>query len=196
MNILNECRVKTLDWCVVAVLMLLSIGSAVLVAAGYGSETTVKAASVYYEMTSVLQTVILLWAVWCIYRMAKWQERKSAVFLVFFIALLLNGVCSPLVEHFVEDSNLQVGVTAAFGLLLFITGIVATVRLFHDGVKPLGTILVLYIVVPMIINISIPLLIKTGIALAYAITGVLSTALVALVFLFRNALGRMEEDEY
>ena len=83
----------------------------------------------------------------------------------------------------------------AFGFVMFVAGIVATVRLFLDGVKPLGTIMVLYIVVPLVINIMLPIVMRAYSPVASALVGVLSAVLVALLFLFRNAPGVMDDEE-
>lgn len=188
-------KFKSWEWAVAAVPLLLAIVRVVLAVTGNTAlDANATASRVYFIAANVLYNAVVLWALWCIYRMARWQERKSTVFLVFFIVMLLDAVYSLSQQFIPIEVKTATAVTAAFGFVMFVAGIVATVRLFHDGVKPLGTIMVLYIVVPMIINIMLPIVMRAYNPVVSALVGVLSALLVSLIFLFRNAPGEMEEE--
>jgi hypothetical protein len=183
--------IKPWEWAVAAVPLLLAIVRVVLAVTGDTAlDNSTTASRVYFIVARVLYDAVVLWAIWCIYRMARWQERKSTVFLVFFIVMLLDAVYSLLQYFLPIEVKTATAVTAAFGFVMFVVGIVAIVRLFHDGVKPLGTIMVLYIVVPLAINIMLPIVMRAYNPVASALVGVLSALLVSLMFLFRNARER------
>ena len=187
--------IKPWEWAVAAVPLLLAIVRVVLAVTGDTAlDNSTTASRVYFIVASVLYNAVVLWALWCIYRMARWQERKSTVFLVFFIVMLLEAVYSLSQQFIPIGVKTATAVMGAFGFVMFVAGIVATVRLFHDGVKPLGTIMVLYIVVPLVINIMLPIVMRAYSPVASALVGVLSALLVSLMFLFRNAPGVMEEE--
>lgn len=188
--------IKPWEWAVAAVPLLLAIVRVVLAVTGDTAlDNSTTASRVYFIVASVLYNAVVLWALWCIYRMARWQERKSTVFLVFFIVMLLEAVYSLSQQFIPIGVKTATAVMGAFGFVMFVAGIVATVRLFHDGVKPLGTIMVLYIVVPLVINIMLPIVMRAYSPVASALVGVLSAVLVALLFLFRNAPGVMDDEE-
>ena len=188
--------IKPWEWAVAAVPLLLAVIRVVLAVVGNNElDTDTTASQVYFAAARVLYDAVVLWAIWCIYRMARWQERKSTVFLVFFIVMLLDAVYSLLQYFLPIEVKTATAVTAVFGFVMFVVGIVAIVRLFHDGVKPLGTIMVLYIVVPLAINIMLPIVMRAYNPVASALVGVLSALLVSLMFLFRNAPGEMDEEE-
>ncbi len=189
-------KFKFWEWAVAAVPLLLAIVRVVLAITGNTAlDAAATASRVYFIAANVLYNAVVLWALWCIYRMARWQERKSTVFLVFFIVMLLDAVYSLLQPFIPIEVKTATAVTAAFGFVMFVAGIVATVRLFHDDVKPLSTIMVLYIVVPMIINIMLPIVMRAYNPVVSALVGVLSALLVSLIFLFRNAPGEMDDEE-
>lgn len=189
--------IKPWEWVVAAVPLLLAIVRVVLAITDNTSlDTATMASWVYYIAASVLYNAVLLWAIWCIYRMAWLQGgRETTVFLVFFIMILLNAVYGLLQQFLPIGLKMVLVVAGVLGFLKFVAGIAATVRLFHDGVKPLGTIMVLYIVVPMAINIMLPIVMRTYNPVASALVGVLSALLVSLMFLFRNAPGEVDDEE-
>ena len=192
---MNFKDLKPWEWAVAAVPLLLALVRVVMALIGDTALDTTTASRICSIVSSVLYNAVVLWAIWRIWHIAQWQERKSTIFLIFFIVLLLYAVYSLLQQFLQIGGGTEVAVSSAFGFLMFVLGIVATVRLFHDGVKPLGTIMVLYIVVPLAINIMQPIVLRTYSPMAVALVGVLSAVLVALLFLFRNAPGEMDEEE-
>lgn len=186
--------IKPGEWIVAAVPLLMALAGIVVVA--MGNNAPGPASGLYFTfVTNWLYKAVALWALWCMYRMARWQERKSTVFLVLFIIVLLNGLYTSLQHYCPIDHKVNVVTMGLFGLLMFVVGTLAAVRLFHDKVKPMGLVMVLWIIVPLAINLLIPIAARGNMPMAHAISWMFSALLVSLMFLFRNAPGEMADDE-
>ena len=186
---MEKYRIKAWEWAVAAMPLLVALFRLCM---SDTPEVAVGTAKVYTFVSSLIYSAVELWAIWCIYRMARWQERKSWPFMALFVVALLSAVISLVQIFFPLGGNAQIALRGAIGLLMLVAGIVATVRLFSDGVKPLGLIMVLWIIVPMVISLVIPAAFRAHMLLAYAVEGILSAVLVSLMFLFRNAPGEVE----
>lgn len=178
---------KLWEWAVAALVVLLSIVSLTL------AITDSAATLPFSSAAGIVTAIVLLWSLWCIRRMALLQDRKASIFLVFFIIYLLFRLFLLLSQPLHVAPNVSIAVQGVFGVALLVCGIVATVQLFHDGVKPLGTIMVLYILLPILLTLLIPFVARPTNAIHNGV-GLLIAALVALMFLFRNAPGQTDEE--
>ena len=194
--------IKPWEWAVASVLLLSGVGLSVLLLQTEDCYLTMLplGCKVFYMAFCVLYAVVLLWALGGMYRMARWQERGAGLLEAFWIVTAADEVC-----HMVQTALILFTVRGVEGLDVFtvlfsvmevltmLLGVVVTVRLFHDAVKPLSTILVAFVVLPLLAGLLLPSveLMSLGGTLAM----LLMTVLVALLFLFRNAPGEVDEEE-
>ena len=195
--------IKPWEWALAVLLALAGTTSAVLVSAAGGDlPTMTDGAKVFWLAASLLESVVLLWALWDMYRMARWQERKPGLMLAFWIVTFADMVCQlaqsammcfagPMASGMVL---LPTAATIAHSLVLLVA-LVVTVRLFHDAVRPLCTVLVAYVVLPLAAAILLPV-VRVSPAVAQAVGALLTTLAVALLFLFRMSPGADDEEDW
>lgn len=196
-------EVKPWEWVVAALLLLLGVWSAVQLAGkhlGLPVEGTLELlpplGKTVYMVFTVVYTVVLLWALGGMYRMAQWQERHAGLMGAFMAVVAADELCNLVQTALVLYTDEGVAgldfFTALFSVLEMLTmlmGIVVTVRLFLDDVRPLGTILVAFVLLPVVFRLLWTPAWNTVVSL------LLMTVVVALMFLFRRAPGRMDEDD-
>ena len=200
-------EVKPWEWVVAALLVLLGVAAAALLGGkhlGLPVDGTLEMLSpvgkTVYMVFSVVYAVVVLWALGGMYRMAQWQERHAGLMGAFLAVAAADELCNLVQTALILFTDNGVAgtdsfttiFTALFSVLEMLTmlmGIVVTVRLFLDDVRPLGTILVAFMLLIVVFR-----LLWTS-AWSSIVSLLLLTVVVALMFLFRHAPGRMEDDD-
>lgn len=191
---MNKYRFSLLEWCVAAGVVLLGTVNSL------PDDLLGSCAAWFRFVFKLLYEAVILWALFCMYRKARYEDRKHGVIMLFMIVtflLYLNGLLLRVVPGGAgHPSNLMMLVMGLLGFLLLVVGIVLVVRLFKDRVRPLGTIMVLYVMLPFLFGILAPLLSMMANPVVPILTDLIQAVVVALMFLFRNAEGISLDDDY
>ncbi len=198
---MNIRDIKPWEWLVAGLLMLTVIVAAVLLLR-YGTTLQLlpMGSKVYYMVFCVLYAVVLLWALYGMYRMACWQGRASGLLGAFWFVVAADELCNLVQTALILFTKLGVNgldvFTALFSVMEMLTwlfGIVVVVRLFHDGVKPLSIILVAFVVLPIAVGLLLPPI--EMLSAVSVLSMLVMTAVVALMFLFRKAPGTVDDND-
>lgn len=194
MEMMNGFRFSVLDWVVAVLLTVLAVVKTVLLLTVGQSDDL----EWFYFGTRIVYDVVLLWALFSIWRMAKWQERKTGAIMAFIVVMVVNylfGFANQIPAlNGMMGTEVYAVVYGIIGFLILVLGIIVAVQLFKDKVRPLGTIMVLYALLPWLSGIVTPLLLMSGTMVVGHLLSLVNTVVVALLFLFRNTPGEEEED--
>ena len=193
---------KWFEWLVAYVLVFMSIGKLVFAIYDLWAEWV----PIYNKVYMALYALVMFWAVWRLTRGSKMSGLKYGVWMAYFCIMVIANLLSWTMPFFVHDSEdyitstVTTSVSGVFNIIELILAIIIIVELFKKKIKPINILMLLTEAVPLLVGIIESVLIgilvrydnadSNVIAIVVAISWLLSSIVLALLFLHRNDLNK------
>ena len=193
---------KWYEWFVAYVLVFMTIGKLVFAIYDLWAEWV----PIYNKVYMAIYALVMFWAVWRLARGSKMSGLKYGVWMAYFCIVVIAYLLSWTIPFFVQDSEdyitstVTTSVSGVFNIIELILAIIIIVELFKKKIKPINILMLLMEAVPLLVGIIESVLIgilvrydnadSNVIALVVAISWLLSSIVLALLFLHRNDLNK------
>lgn len=202
MTDMENSKRKWYEWLVVYVLLFMTIGKMLFAIYDLWAEWV----PVYNKVYMFFYALVLFWAVWRLTRGSKVSGLKYGVWMAYFCIMVMAYLLSWTMPLFVKGSDdyiastITTSVSGVFNIIELILVIIIVVELFKKRIKPLNILMLLMEAVPLVVGITESVLI--GILIKYdnadgniidvivAVSWLLSSIVLALLFLHRNDLNK------
>ena len=197
---------KWYEWLVAYIVVLMAIGKLVFATYGLWAEWV----PVYDKVFLALYAVVMIWAVWRLARGSKVSGLKYGVWMAYFCITVIAYLFSwtmPLIVQGSEDyitSTITTSISGVFNIVGLILAIIIIVELFKKKIKPLNILMLMTEALPLLIglvqSIVIGILVRyedsdsNVIPVIVAISTLLTSIVLALLFLHRNDLNKTTQD--